>query len=162
MEHYKLSIAIGDISIEVSSHDKEWTEKKIKELSIEQFIKTKPKDIESIKSKEESKTKESSKIINSMSVAEFFRQYIHQKKITSRPDISTFFVYYLSKIKKIEQITSTEIKNCYKESGYPSWNNINVPDVLLKAKKKAFLNNVNDLWMLTITGEDFVLNAIAE
>jgi hypothetical protein len=33
-------------------------------------------------------------------------------------------------------------------------------DVLLKAKKIAFLNYVNKLWSLTTTGEDFVLNNI--
>jgi hypothetical protein len=162
MEHYKLVITVGDFSIELSSHDKEWTEKKIKELSIEQLVKIKPKDIESIKIKNESKEKEPIKILNSISEGEYYKKYIKEKKIVSRPDIATFFVYYLSKIKKIERITTAEVKNCFKEIGYPNWNNINVTDALTKAKKKAFLNNVNELWMLTITGEDFVLNVIAE
>ena len=162
MEHYKLIVTVGDISIELSSHDKEWTEKKIKEFSILQFVKITPENIDSRKMKEESKIKDPIKTMNFMTEGEFYRKYIKEKKIVSRPDISTFFVYYLSKIKKVEQITTAEIKNCFKEISYPNWNKINVTDALTKAKKKAFLNNINELWILTITGEDFVLNSIAE
>jgi hypothetical protein len=161
-EYYKVSVSVKDISIDLESHDKEWLEKKISEFKIHDYLegkqtiiakkeeKTSVQNIDSV-----SKNKYSSKV-------EFYKNIIKEKKITSRPDIATFFVYYLEKIQKQEQVTSSDIKGCFREIGYPNWNGINIADSLGKAKKKAFLNNVNDLWSLTITGEDFVLNTISE
>ncbi len=74
----------------------------------------------------------------------------------------TFFIYYLSKIEEKSDIQSSDVKELFREVGYPGWNKINIPDALRQAKKKAFLNSVGNNWFLTITGEDFVLNTISE
>jgi hypothetical protein len=163
MEHFKVSVTIGNFSIEVSSHDKDWVEAKIKEYDLEKLIKTRPDKVLQSTPKIATSSVEATANINpSMTIGEFYRKYVKDKKIVSRPDIVTFFVYYMAKFQKNEQITLGDVKNCFKEIGYPSWNSINISDSLLKAKKKALLNSFNDLWMLTITGEDYVLNTISE
>lgn len=100
--------------------------------------------------------------LGKMPINEFYRKYIHDGKVSSRPDIATFFIYYLEKIKENEEVTSTDVKDCFNKVQYPGWNKINIGDVLNKAKKKAFLNSVGNQWSLTITGEDFVLNNLSE
>jgi hypothetical protein len=162
MEHYRISFSGDGHSIELSSHEKEWVEKKMKEFGIEAMLKEKPEPKKAGIKHEEEKTEPQAEILTSMTESEFYRKYVKEKKIESRPDICTFFVYYLSKIKKLEQITTNEVRNCFKEIGYPNWNTINITDSLSKAKKKAFLNNINDVWLLTMTGEDYVINLITE
>jgi hypothetical protein len=92
-----------------------------------------------------------------MAPNEFYRTYIHGK-ITSRPDIATFFVYYLEKIKKADSITSGDVREIFRQAQYSGWNKVNVPAALLRAKKKAFLNSVGNHWSISISGEDFILN----
>jgi hypothetical protein len=163
MEFYKLSITNGELSVVIESHNKEWVEQKEKtyveqfKISNERHIarKTQTPDVVPVVSEPKPRISES------MPPNEFYRKIIHEKGIESRPDIVTFFVYYLVKVRKAESVNSSAIRDLFKESQYPKWNTINVSDALQKAKKKAFLNNYNDQWSLTITGEDFVLNSIA-
>lgn len=161
MEHYKILVSVG--SIEISSHDKDWLEEKEKKYSdaIKHFL----SKIEVPTKKEEVKGKEQSTIkpkIGKIPINEFYRNYIHSKEIKSRPDIVTFFIYYLSKIEEKTEIQSSDVKELFREVGYPGWNKINITDALRQAKKKAFLNSVGNNWFITITGEDFVLNTISE
>ena len=163
MEHYKILVSIG--SIEISSHDKAWVEAKEKKYMdaitnllsrADVFVKR-----EDLKGKEFS-TQLKAKKIGKIPVNEFYRNYIHSKDIKSRPDISTFFVYYLSKVEEKSEIQSSDVKDLFREVGYPGWNKINITEALRQAKKKAFLNSVGNNWFLTITGEDFVLNTMSE
>ncbi len=69
--------------------------------------------------------------------------------------------YHLFKnILKKDSIRTSDIVQCFADVSYPSYNKLNITDILSKAKKKALLNNVNNLWSLTITGEDFILNTM--
>lgn len=163
MEHYKILVSVG--TIEISSHDKNWVEEKEKKYS---------EKINNLLSQSEVKQKNTSNLpneqkgssfspqIGKIPINEFYRRYIHAKEIKSRPDIATFFVYYLVKLEGKEEIPSIEIKNLFRDVQYPGWNKINITDALNKAKKKAFLNSVGNNWSLTITGEDFVLNTMSE
>jgi hypothetical protein len=160
MENYKIQIVLDAFSIELSSHDKDWVEKKIKEYELEKIIKNVP----SKKPERKESNEQADNVLNlssAISTNEFFRSYIKGKKISSRPDLATFFVYYLSKVKKMDLITTSDVKNCFKEISFPNWNKINISDALYQAKKRAFLNNIDDQWMLSITGEDYVLNKIS-
>lgn len=96
-----------------------------------------------------------------LNVNEFYKTYIKPKKITARPDIAVFFVYYLEKILKKETVPTADVTQCFADVSYPGYNNLNMTDILNQAKRKALLNNVNKLWSLTITGEDFVLNTLS-
>lgn len=100
--------------------------------------------------------------IGKIPINEFYRNYIHSKDIKSRPDIVTFFIYFLSKIEERGDIQSSDVKELFRQVGYPGWNKINITEALRQAKKKAFLNSVGNNWFLTITGEDFVLNTMSE
>jgi len=160
MEHYK--IEIGKDSIEISSHDKKWVEEKIDEFKhvIDHFKKyheislTQP-------IKDEPTTSPKKSITSNMPINEFYRKYIHSK-IKSRPDIATFFIYYLTKVENKNNVSMGEVKDVFKEVQYPNWNKLNITDILNNAKKKALLNSVNGQWSLTISGEDFILNSISE
>lgn len=163
MEHYKIVVSIG--TIEISSHDKNWVEEKEKKYS--DAIRHLLSRTDTTAKKEDAKVKESSgqvkpHKVGKIPVNEFYRTYIHSKDIKSRPDIVTFFIYFLSKIEERTDIQSSDVKDLFKQVGYPGWNKINITDALRQAKKKAFLNSVGNNWLLTITGEDFVLNTISE
>lgn len=163
MEHYKILVSVG--TIEISSHDKNWVEEKEKKYSDAINHLLSKTDISA--KKEETKAKESSAQVKSHKVGkipvnEFYRNYIHSKDIKSRPDIVTFFIYFLSKIEERNDVQSSDVKDLFRQVGYPGWNKINITDALRQAKKKAFLNSVGNNWFLTITGEDFVLNTMSE
>ena len=163
MEHYKLLVSQQGVTIEISSHDKDWVEKKEKEYKkeIEAILITTP--VKKItKQSHETSSKEELTISPSITINEFYRKYIHGGKVKSQPDIATFFIYYLEKIQGNKEFNSNDVKTLFKIVGYPNANNINISDALAKAKKKAFLNNFDNQWSLTITGEDFVLNTMSE
>ncbi|PKL16341.1 MAG: hypothetical protein CVV49_16725 [Spirochaetae bacterium HGW-Spirochaetae-5] len=160
MEHYK--IVIGSSSIEISSHDKNWVEEKIinyKDL-IERFQNNNEVVIPSQKM-DTSIASPKRQIVSNMPMNEFYRKFIHSK-IKSRPDIATFFVYYLTKVEDKKDVGANEVKEMFKEVKYPNWNKLNIPDILGNAKKKALLNSVNGQWSMTISGEDFILNSMSE
>lgn len=164
MEHFKLAFSFEGKKIVISSHDQSWVEKKEKEYKEEitkilSSIISEPEKVDFTNLNRQEKNIQD--INPSISVNEFYRTFLHETKITSRPEIATFFVYYLVRIKKQEEISPNDIKICFKDSGYPGWNKINISDVLSKAKKKAFLNFHNNQWSLTITGEDYVLNSMS-
>ena len=164
MEHYKLVISQEGTTIEISSHDKDWVEKKEKEYKkeIESILST-PSVVKKVKHPSERDSTEEQPIINSsISINEFYRKYIHGGKVKSQPDIATFFIYYFEKIQGNKEFGPNDIKALFKTVGYPNANKINISDALAKAKKKAFLNNFDNQWTLTITGEDFVLNTMSE
>ena len=158
MEHYKL--VIGNGNVEISSHDKEWVEKKEKEY-IDKLGSVTIKKGEINPTSGTSKLEGNNVAPSSMPINEFYRKFVHSK-IKSRPDITTFFVYYLTKIQKNNEISPLDIKNLYKQVQYPNWNKLNIADMLNKAKKKALLNSISGQWSLTITGEDFVLNNMSD
>jgi len=163
MDHYKLLISNEGKTIEISSHDKNWVEEKEKQYKnqIDNFLSVSKTKVAVKEITETEKNNKKSEISPTISVNEFYRKFIHQKNI-SRPDMVTIFVYYLTSIKKAEAITTNDIKNLFKEVGYPNWVNLNYTDILSKAKQKAFLNLIDNNWSITITGEDYVLNLLSE
>jgi hypothetical protein len=154
-EHYRISISKGQASFDISSHDKDWVEKKAKDY-ITLILSWQKDTKEDRQSFIEPPLKRAD--IGPMSPNEFYRTYIHANQIKNRPDIVTFMLYYLEKIQKKTEVTSADVREMFKQAQYAGWNKINVPDALFKAKKKAFLNSVGNFWSLTILGEDFVLN----
>jgi len=158
MENYKIVISIGEHSVEISSHDKEWVESKLieyKKLFLDDGVNSKinSKDLK-LKVEQNEKT-----AIESYSVNEFYKKNI-SGKIKSRPEIATFFVYFLTKSLGKKEFSTGEIKEQFREVGYPGWNSINIADTLSQAKRRALLNNFNNQWSLSITGEDFILNKL--
>ncbi|MBK7230307.1 MAG: hypothetical protein IPH97_15880 [Ignavibacteriales bacterium] len=158
MEHYKIAVKKGEYNIEVSSHDQKWVEDKIK--TYKSFFEDLPnKPIENI-GKVQTTFTEKAQNLESISINEFYKKFI-AGKVSSRPEIATFFVYYLTKSKNQKEFNSAEIKEQFREVGYPAWNGINIADTLNQAKKRALLNNFNSQWSLSLTGEDFILNKIS-
>jgi len=160
MAEYKIHITIGGTTIEIASSDKKWVaaqEKKYASL-IENITSGKAVKASTSKNSEEVSNDPVS-ISSKLSVNEFYRRYV-KGKITSRNDIATFFVFFLTKTGEKKEFAPSEVKELFKSVGYPDWNSINISDVLNQARKKALLNSVNNQWSLSITGEDFVLNAI--
>lgn len=148
MENYKIVISTGDYSIEISSHDKEWVESKLIEYS--KMNKKNP----TLKNE-----KDENLPLESRSVNEFYKKNV-SGKIKSRPEIATFFVYFLTKSLGKKEFSTGEIKEQFREVGYPGWNSINIADTLSQAKRRALINNFNNQWSLSITGEDFILNKL--
>lgn len=158
MDHnYRIVYKIGNSSFEIESTDKMWFDQK--EMEYLEKLKANPSFIP--KSKEESF--DSRKIVpQNVTINEFYRNILTQNKIQSRPDIAVFFIYYLAKITKKDVIKSADIQQCFADISYPNYNKLNFADILNKAKKKAFLNYVNGVWSLTLTGEDYVLSTISK
>lgn len=159
MEHnYRISHRIGESSFELESTDKAWIDAKEKEyLSL---LSEKPaKQVKSlIKEIPGDEKKES--LSPNLTINEFYRRVLKSSKVTSRPDMAVFFVYYLSEIAKLGSIKSSDVSQCFADISYPGYNKLNIADILGKAKRKALLNNVNSQWTLTMSGEDYVLNFI--
>lgn len=156
-QKYRISFQTGNTKFEIESSDKDWVESKEKEY------------LENIQNREKKlpKTQEDSKVemeknvtYQDLSINEFYQKFIKGKKITSRPNIAIFFVYYLQKIKKLDSAKTQDVVQCFGDISYPNYNNLNMTDILNQGKRKGFLNYINNLWTLTLTGEDFVLNTI--
>jgi len=159
MEHnYRISHRIGDSSFEIESTDKEWFDKK--EIEYLSKLSEQPAKHQKGFDNELSFVEKKESFPPNLTINEFYRQILKSSKVTSRPEMAVFFVYYLSKISKKDSIKTSDVLECFAEISYPNYNKINMTDILSKAKRKALLNNVNNQWSLTITGEDYVLNFI--
>lgn len=158
---YKISYQIGQMGFELESSDKAWVEKKEKEYL--ELISKKPAMLRHEElQRPQTETMDASKVIRSnITIQEFYNQYIKSNKITSRPNIAVFFIYYLQKIVGKQEIITQEVVQCFADIAYPNYNKINMTDTLNQGKRKALLNNINKTWSLTLTGEDFVLNFIS-
>ncbi|KAF0109081.1 MAG: hypothetical protein FD146_125 [Anaerolineaceae bacterium] len=159
MEHnYRISHRIGDSSFELESTDKDWVDKKEKEY-LSKLVEQPAKRIKTSE-KEPSFDEKKESLPSNITINEFYRKYLKLSKVTSRPSMAVFFIYYLSKISKKDPIKTQDVLDCFAAISYPNYNNLNMADILNKAKRTALLNNVNNQWSLTITGEDYVLNLI--
>jgi len=155
---YRISFQMGTIKFDIESTDQNWLEAKEKQY-LEKYFKE-----PLLKMEFPGGVPKEEKFVSispSISVNEFYRQYVKENKITSRPDIAVFMVYFLEKILKKDEITTGDIAKCFGDISYPNFNKLNMTDILNQGKRKALLNYVNNLWKLTLTGEDFVLNAIS-
>lgn len=152
MEHkYRIAVKGRDTSFELESTDREWLEKKEKEY-LEKFGASQQAAFAPM-------TKdEAIALPQNLTINEYYKKYIKANNITARPDIAVFFVYYMQKILKRDALKTGDISQCFADVSYPNYNKLNFTDILNQARKKALLNSVNNLWTLTITGEDFVLN----
>jgi len=111
---YKVNIVRGQMAFTVESQDKGWVEARTKE-----YLQMLAKWLNEAAPETQSHSRQStSKSLprGSMSPNEFYRAYIHSK-ITSRPDIATFFVYYLEKIQKKTVSIQLEYRTNVKDSG---------------------------------------------
>ena len=154
MEHtYRISVRIGDLSFDLESTDRDWLESKEKEYLDK--LKEKP-------SRPPSQPPETGPLIlpQNLTINEFYKSYMKSNNITARADIAVFFIYYLQNILKRDSIKTSDIVQCFADVSYPNYNKLNMTDILKQAKRKALLNNVSNLWTLTITGEDFIINTI--
>lgn len=165
MDDYKISFSSGNLKFEVSSVEKSWVDEKIKEYSeyIDKIISAEHRNSSESKPSEQKSINRSNDgdVYSKMSINEFYRAYIAAQKIKSRPDIATFFVFYLTKTSDKNEFTSGDVKDLFREIQYPNWNKINITDTLNQAKKRALLNNVNNAWALSLMGEEFVLNKLS-
>jgi len=160
-KNYKISVNFSDGSFEIESTDFKWIERKEKEY-LRKFGSLPPKkvrDSEAVGGKERTSVHFSKTLPPQLAINEFYKKYV--STIKSRPIIGVFLLYYLQKIKKQDEIETTDIQQCFKAVAYPNWNRLNITDILTRAKRRALVNYVNKQWSLTATGEDFVLNAIS-
>jgi hypothetical protein len=165
MENYELMLSNANMVIKLSSQDKDWLEEKEKKYKefIEKIISCNPvKEPTPSSSKIKSNIVAPSEIVDDITINEYYRKFLHDKKITTLTDIAAYFMYYLTKVRKQDIVTPNDVKKLFQEVHYPNWNKINISDVMMRAKKKAFLNSHDNSWSLTITGEDFVLNSMSE
>jgi hypothetical protein len=155
-ENYRVSYTVGHLSFDIESTDKAWLEIKEKEYLAK--LAEAPQQAHG----SATITPGTGQVVipQNLTINEFYKQYIKSKKITSRPDITVFFIYYLEKILKKDSIKTGDVIQCFADVSYPAYNNINMADILNQSKRKALLNSVNSQWSLTITGEDFVLNTM--
>jgi hypothetical protein len=153
---YRISLHIGDSGFEIESTDKDWVEQKEKE-----YLSKLNQKQDTNKGDTNPKPEQAAlSLPESLTINEFYKKNL-KSKIKSRVDLSVFFVYFLEKIAKKDSIKTSDVTDCFGAISYPGYNDLNVTDMLRKAKAKAFLNNVNNSWSTTITGEDFVVNALA-
>lgn len=146
---YKISFQINNTSFSIESTDNEWLEKKEKEYLSK---------IQETKKSTWSSEKTSEVLSDTTTINEFYRKYIKEKNVKSRTNLAVFFVYYLTKVKTLDSIRTSDVAQCFADISYPNYSKINVTDTLNQAKRRALLNCVNSMWSLTITGEDYVLN----
>ena len=153
---YRISYHLEKTGFDIESTDKEWLEEKEKEyLAIVNSIALQP-----ISSSIGSKVEKPAVLPQNLTINEFYRNIVTANNVRSRPDIAVFFIYYLEKIRKMETIKNADVAQCFADISYPGYNKFNFSDILNKAKNRALLNYINGLWSLTITGEDYVVNAI--
>ncbi len=156
-QNYRIFYQLGDSSFEVESTDKEWVDIKEKEyisnLSLQHSR-------QSGGSADTHKFEKKIDLSPTLTINEFYRNYLKSKDIKSRPEMAVFFIYYLAKISKKDVIKTGDVQQCFADISYPNYNKLNFTDILNQAKRKALLNNVNSAWSLTITGEDYVLGII--
>ena len=156
-DNYKISFTKGNTSFVIESSDKEWIELK----ETEYLTKIAHTPTQHTRVSEEVNQQQTIAVPQNLTINEFYKNYIKPNKITSGPDIAVFFIYYLEKILKKDTIRTGDVVQCFADVSYPNYNKINMADILSQSRKKALLNNVNNLWSLTITGEDYVLNIIS-
>lgn len=157
MDHkYRVSFRIGEASFDLESTDLAWLENKEKDY----VAKLLEKATSFVKSADGNGHSSPAFLPQNLTINEFYKKFIKANKITARPDIAVFFVYYLEKILKKDIIKTADVTQCFADVSYPNYNKLNMTDILNQAKRKALLNYVNNLWTLTITGEDFVINSI--
>ncbi len=153
---YRISYRSGDSSFDIESTDRAWLEEKEKEY----LARISTSTLSRVKKLEGGDEEKQSILPQNLTINEFYRKLVKPSNITSRPEIAVFFVYYLERILKKENIKTADVTQCFADISYPGYNKLNVADILSKAKQKAFVNYVDSLWSLTITGEDYVVNAI--
>jgi hypothetical protein len=157
MDHmYRIAYHLGDSGFDIESTDKSWLDEKEKEyLAMLNAIPSRP-----LSNLIESGDQKRTVLPQNLTINEFYRNIVKANNITSRPEMAVFFVYYLEKVLKKESTKTADVTQCFADISYPGYNKLNVADILSKAKQKALLNYVNSLWSLTITGEDYIVNAI--
>jgi len=155
-QNYRISFKIGESGFEIESTDLKWLETKEKEYFQKLFIEEAK---HSGKSEGEIPEGRGGALPPQINLNEFYRTYV--QKIKSRPSIAVFFVYYLQKMKKQDKIKTADVGQCFREISYPNWNKLNMTYILSSGRRRALLNYVNNLWSLTTTGEDYVLNTIS-
>jgi hypothetical protein len=117
-QNYRISFQVGDAKFEIESTDQEWIEKKEKQYLEKIFESAKkgrePKGMQ-ILPKEEIR---GTAIPQNLTINEFYQKYIKGKKVTSRPNIAVFFVYYLQKILKRDNIKTQDVTQCFADISY--------------------------------------------
>jgi hypothetical protein len=154
---YKVSLNLEESSFSVESTDREWTEQKQKELT--QFVLSHQTTYD--ESSSEDQHRKTTIPAENITIQEYYKKYIQPISKTSRPDLAVLLVYFLERVKGQTEIKTGDIASAFANIGYPNYNKINFSDVLYNSRKKGFLNNVNNNWTLTITGEDFAVDRIS-
>lgn len=154
-KNYRISFRIGESSFEIESTDLKWLKSKEKEC-FQKLLSEAPNRRD--KSEPEVVKGRVGVLPPQVTLVELYRKYKY--KIKSRPSIAVLFVYYLEKMRKKDKIRTSDVGKCFKEIAYPNWNKINVTYILTGGRKRGLLNYVNNLWTLTTTGEDYILNIV--
>jgi hypothetical protein len=145
MEHeYRISFHRDNVGFEIETTDLDWFERVVASPAVAEVP-----------------ARETTQMVpQNLTINEFFKKYIKPNNISSRADIVVFFVYFLQKVLKREALKTADVAQCFADVSYPNYSKLNVTDILHQARRRGLLNNVNSLWSLTITGEDFVLGVL--
>jgi len=157
---YRIKVTIGRISFELESHDKAWLEKKEKDLG---SLLSNPEEVKRLASESASGIQrvEPAATEASITINEFHRKYLSGTNLP-RLSVAMFLIHFLERYRKLDGITTNDVKDAFKEIGYPKFNTFNFTDILNQGKKKGWLNKIDNRWKLTITGIDYVLNEISQ
>jgi len=158
---YRIVVENNGKKFELESTDKNWLEKQKSELSKLLNIFEHTKKLEKSLPEPESIHAATKAVdISRLSINEFFRKYC--MNLRANPDIAVFFIYYLNWVSKKKEASTSDVRELFIKAKIQKASSINYGDILAKAKKRALLNYIDNLWSLTITGEDFVLNKLQD
>lgn len=157
---YRLKVSFGKLSFELESHDKDWMEEK--EKSLTGNLLSNPKILMQLATMEEPKSGKDITNVGdpSLTINEFYRKFLSNKTV-SRLTTSIFLIYYLENYRKMDGVSTSDVKEAFKDINYPKYISFNFADIMLQGKKKGWLNKIDNKWRLTITGKDFVLSSIS-
>jgi hypothetical protein len=158
-QFYKIEVRMGQVAFVLESHDKDWLERKQKEV-MGDLLKDPERVLQLSRSQSQNaSTRSLPAPSHAQTIQEFFNRFLKGK---SRTEIALYFVYYFEKMQSKEEVVSSDVKDGFKKVAYPGWAKINVTDILNQSKVRGYLNKEGNSWKLTVTGADYILNGLQE
>ena len=137
--HFRIVIENGGKKIELESSDKEWVEKKQKELvKMLDITSTQPTVGAKKSSASPEHLAEKDAKLGKATINEFYREYC--AGIKTNTDLAVFFIYYMIWVEKKKEISTGDVKERFIKVGIPRANALNYTDILYRAKKRALLS----------------------
>lgn len=148
-EQYRIRLRRGDTEIEVSSHDRSFVEKKVKEYTTGQFQL-------SVDAPAKKKTRE---LVPSAPKSLSTQEFIGKTKVHTGPEYVLAVTYFKEIYEDAEFVRTGDIASAFKAIGYKC---ANISNVISRAKKKRWLmdKNKKGSFVTTQTGEKWIKNKL--